>query len=49
MDFEKLKQKYENKLEALAAFPVWTVEQIKEILNLDFNTIPTIRNRWLAL
>lgn len=39
MDFEKLKQKYENKLEALAAFPVWTVEQIKEILNLDFNTI----------
>ena len=39
MDFDKLKQRYANKLEALAEFPVWTVEQIKEILNLDFNTI----------
>lgn len=39
MNFENKREKYAQRLERLAAFPVWTLEQIREHLHLDFDTI----------
>lgn len=39
MTFESRKKIYADQLDALSKFPVWTLDQIKEYLHLDYDTV----------
>ena len=42
------KERYEKQLQALDEFPIWTIEQIKEYLHMDFDTIQKmVEAKWL--
>ena len=42
------KERYEKQLQALDEFPIWTIEQIKEYLHMDFDTVQKmVDEKWL--
>lgn len=42
------KERYEKQLQALDEFPIWTIEQIKEYLHMDFDTVQKmVEAKWL--
>lgn len=48
MTFEDRKKIYTEHLDALSEFPVWTIDQIKEFLHLDFDTVQKfVAAKWL--
>lgn len=48
MAFEDRKKIYTEHLDALSEFPVWTIDQIKEFLHLDFDTVQKfVAAKWL--
>ena len=48
MTFEDRKKIYTEHLDALSEFPIWTIDQIKEFLHLDFDTVQKfVAAKWL--
>ena len=48
MTFENRKKIYTEHLEILSEFPVWTIDQIKQFLHLDFDTVQKfVAAKWL--
>ena len=48
MAFEDRKKIYTEHLETLSEFPVWTIDQIKQFLHLDFDTVQKfVAAKWL--